>query len=156
MINFKEAALADHLIIRELAAQELPRAFPIVSQLRPHLTPQNFAALVTTMRKTGYQTLALFKNQQITSYAGLAICTNLNNGRHIWIYDLVTDQASRGKGYGKLLLYYIQQHATENDIRTIALSSGLHRPQAHKFYENTAGCKKVSYVYKKDLYSQSV
>jgi len=76
---------------------------------------------------------------------------NLYYGEHIWVYELVTDEAKRGKGYGKLLLSYVDKYASDNALNCVALSSGLQREEAHKFYEKSMGYEKVSYVFKKEI-----
>ena len=103
------------------------------------------------MKPNGYQIFCLFENGEIISYAGIAILTNLYYGEHIWVYELVTDEAKRGKGYGKLLLSHIETYAKDNSLNCVALSSGLQKEEAHRFYENAMNYDKVSYVFKKNL-----
>jgi len=151
MIKFIEAELSSTLKIRELELAEFELAFPIVHQLRTHLTLQKFIDLVNEMRATNYQAICLFENEKIVSYAGLANLTNLYYGHHIWVYDLVTDENKRSNGYGKLLLEYIERHAKVNKLDCIALSSRFQLTQAHNFYENYMNYEKLSYVFKKSL-----
>lgn len=65
--------------------------------------------------------------------------------------DLVTVVNNRSKGYGKKLLSYVHQWAKENKYESVALSSGLQRTDAHRFYEHKMGYDKVSYVLKTTL-----
>jgi len=136
--------------IKELDVNDLEQAFPIVSQLRTHLSLEEYVDLVKIMKPNGYQIFCLFENREIVSYAGIAILTNLYYGKHVWVYDLVTDEAKRGKGYGKLLLSYIENYAKANSLNCVALSSGLPKEDAHRFYENAMNYDKVSYVFKKN------
>ena len=55
------------------------------------------------------------------------------------------------EGYGEKLLSYIHKWANENKYESVALSSGLQRTDAHRFYENKMGYDKVSYVFKASL-----
>jgi GNAT superfamily N-acetyltransferase len=52
--------------------------------------------------------------EKIVAYAGIALRTEFVYGHHIWVYDLVTDSASRSKGYGKTLLSCIDEYAKNN------------------------------------------
>jgi len=141
----------DKIEINELEINEanLRQAFPVVSQLRPHLGLEEYIKLTITMKPQGYQIFCLCKNEKITSYAGIAILTNLYYGKHIWVYELVTDNSERSNGYGKMLLSHIEAYAKDCSANCVALSSGLEKVGAHNFYENLMGYSKVSYVFKK-------
>ena len=45
----------------------------------------------------------------------------------------------------------LETWAKENDCGVVALSSGVQRTDAHRFYEEKAGYEKPSYVFKKVL-----
>ncbi|HWO98810.1 MAG TPA: GNAT family N-acetyltransferase, partial [Bacillus sp. (in: firmicutes)] len=72
-------------------------------------------------------------------------------GRFVWVCDLVTDSDKRSKGYGEKLLTYVHEWAKENNYESVALSSGLQRTDAHRFYEDKMKYDKVSYVFKASL-----
>jgi len=151
MKKFKETQISDTVTIKELDTGELEQAFPVLSQLRTHLTLEAYLKLVKSMVSDGYRIICLFENGNTVAYAGFAAQLNLYYGAHIWVYDLVTDKARRGCGYGKLLLSYIEKYAKDNFLSCVALSSGLQREDAHKFYENSMDYQKTSYVFKKLL-----
>ena len=77
--------------------------------------------------------------------------TNLYHGKHIWVYELVTDEKFRGKGYGNLLLAYIEKYGKDISAERVALASGLQRQEAHRFYEKAMDYAKTSYIFVKDL-----
>ena len=142
---------SDTLEIKELEIDELEQAFPVISQLRPHLNFKSYLEIVKTMKTSGYTVACLFEGKNIVSYIGYANLTNLYNGSHVWVYDLVTDESKRGNGYGKLLLDYVEKWAEKNKISCVVLSSGLQRTTAHKFYEKGMSYSKTSYVFKKEI-----
>ena len=150
-MEFNEITISDTLTVKELELSDLELAFPVIGQLRTHLGFAEYLALVGEMKMNGYQVLCLFEGDQVVSYAGFAKGTNLYYGRHVWVYDLVTDQAKRGKGYGKLLLSCVEGLARENSVECIALSSRFVMESAHRFYENAMEYDKIGYVFKKDL-----
>ena len=49
--------------------------------------------------------------------------------------DLVTDEAMRSKGLGKALLEWLSREAQRLGCGQVHLDSGLHRLDAHRFYE---------------------
>lgn len=94
---------------------------------------------------------ALLEKEKIVAVAGVIQLTNLYYGKHIWVYDLVTDESNRSKGYGEKLLSYVQTWGKEKGCGIVALSSGLSRIDAHRFYENKMGYAKTGYVIQKTL-----
>ncbi|MBP1989010.1 GNAT family N-acetyltransferase [Paenibacillus eucommiae] len=139
-------------MITELTTeQEWLDALPVLNELRPDLTEATFLPLMRTMVQEGYRLFALINNEQIQSLAGIAIKTNFYYQRHVFVYDLVTKSQSRSQGCGKALLSYIHQFAKDNDCETVALESGLHRVDAHRFYEKKMNYKKFCYSFKKPI-----
>jgi GNAT superfamily N-acetyltransferase len=64
---------------------------------------------------------------------------------------LVTDSTKRSNGYGEKLLDFVHEWASHHNYQCVALSSGLQRVDAHRFYEAKMGYDKVSYVFKKNM-----
>ena len=56
----------------------------------------------------------------------------------------------RCQGIGKMLLDQVEQFAKEQSAPYIGLASGIHRVDAHAFYEN-CGYQKTSYWFRKSL-----
>ncbi|NEU31925.1 GNAT family N-acetyltransferase [bacterium LRH843] len=141
------------LIIKELQSRnEITEAFPVMRQLRTHLDESSYLELVSeAQEKEGYKMFALFDGNDIVAVIGFQPMITLYYGRFIWVCDLVTDANKRSEGYGEKLLSYIHKWANENKYESVALSSGLQRTDAHRFYENKMGYSKVSYVFKASL-----
>ncbi|CAM4425179.1 GNAT family N-acetyltransferase [Paenibacillus tarimensis] len=139
--------------IQELkSAEEIKQSYGVMNQLRTDLTEEQYLDLYGRMAGEGYRLMALFDEEdKLVSLAGFSILTNLYYYKHIWVYDLITDQAARSMGYGEKLLVHLEQLAKENGCYCIALSSGFPRKDAHRFYETRAGYSKESYVFKKVL-----
>ena len=145
-----EQIISESLKIRELKADELEQAFDVVCQLRTGILLDEFLITVKTMMKNGYKIACLFENNKIVSYVGFSRLLTLY-GDHIWVYDLVTDENQRSKGYGKLLLSYVEELAKSNSLKCVALSSRIQREDAHRFYEKTMNYEKASYLFRKEL-----
>ncbi len=130
---------------------EWREAFPVMGQLRTHLDESAYLNHVRDMTAEGYRLFALYEDTAIVALAGVIILTNLYYGRHVYVYDLVTDAARRSRGYGETLLNHIHDWGREQGCRCVALSSGLQREGAHRFYEQKMGYDRQSYVFKKEL-----
>jgi GNAT superfamily N-acetyltransferase len=138
--------------IKELVNKEgLLKAFPIMKQLRTHLVEETYLNLIEDMKREGYKMFALYLVNEVVAVAGVIKLTNLYYGKHVWVNDLVTDVNQRSKKYGQILLSFINEWAKENGCDVVALSSGLQRLEAHKFYESKMRFDKTSYVFKKQL-----
>lgn len=141
------------ITIKELQTEdEIQEAFPIMKQLRNHLDEEIYLDLVLEAKeKDSYKMFALIDEGEIVAVTGFKTMITLYYGRFVWVGDLVTDTNKRSKGYGEKLLRYVHEWAKENSYESVALSSGLQRTDAHRFYENKMDYDKVSYVFKKSF-----
>ena len=100
------------------------------------------------MKEENYKLFSLYDEiGEVVSLAGVTICTNFIT-KHVFVYDLVTAEAHRSKGYGNVLLSYIENWGKEYGCESIALTSAFPRLDAHRFYERE-GYDKVSYSFHK-------
>lgn len=138
--------------VKELVAKEEWLAvFPLIKQLRTHLDEESYLAYLRVMKEQGYTLFAYYDHEEIVAVAGAVITTNFYYGRHVWVYELVTDKKYRSNGYGDQLLQYIETWGKENGCEKVALSSGVKREDAHRFYELKRGFNQASYVFVKKL-----
>lgn len=140
------------ITIKELKEEsQWKEAFSVMKQLRTNLDEETYLQLLKNMHIEGYKMFALFESDQIVAVTGVIQLTNLYYGNHIWVYDLITDESRRSLGYGEKLLSYVQAWAKGIGCEIIALSSGLLRTDAHRFYEEKMGYTKSSYVFRAQL-----
>lgn len=140
--------------IRELVSRdEWREAFSVMKQLRTHLDEGTYLRYIEEMTTDGYRLFGLFSgdDDELAALAGVGIETNMYYGRHLWVFELVTDSAQRSEGFGERLFAFLREWAERRGCERIALSSGLQRPDAHRFYEERAGMDKASYVFTCDL-----
>jgi len=136
--------------IREITLQELETVYEVVKQLRVDLSYKEFEDLIYDMRHMEYKMIGVFEGESLITYAGVAIQTNLYHKRHLFVFDLVTDEKYQSKGYGAMMMEYLHDYAKMGMCENIVLSSGLGRKDAHRFYEKEGFAKK-SYVFVKPL-----
>lgn len=136
--------------IRELSLRELSSAYELVSQLRTSLSYDEFEDLIYEMRSIEYKMFGITEGEELITYAGVSIQTNLYHKRHLFVFDLVTHEAYRGKGYGVMMLEFLRDYAKMGMCENIVLSSGFQREDAHRFYENN-GFSKKSFVFLKEV-----
>jgi GNAT superfamily N-acetyltransferase len=139
-------------MIKELVEEkEWLEAFPVMNELRTHLNESTYLEILHSMREEGYKLFALYHNEQVVAVTGVAIRTNFYYGKHVFVYELVTQSSQRSKGYGEKLLSYIHQYAIDNGCGIVTLESALFRSDAHRFYETKMGYEKFCYSFKKVL-----
>lgn len=136
--------------IREILLTELDEAYEVIKELRPELSYNEYEDLVYDMRHQEYKIFGLYYQDKLSTYAGVAIQVNLYWKRHLYIYDLVTKTELRSLGHGKEMLSYLEDYAKVMQCTKVALSSGLPRLEAHRFYERE-GYEKKSFVFLKSL-----
>ncbi|NBD24892.1 GNAT family N-acetyltransferase [Paenibacillus glycinis] len=134
-------------MIRALMEErEWLEGYPVMKELRTHLSQRTYLDFLRKMREEGYKMFALYENNEIVALAGLSILTNFYFGKHAFIYDLVTKSTARSKGHGRELLAHIHHYARENGCGIVALGSGLANIDAHRFYETKMGYEKAAYT----------
>ncbi|MEJ2415269.1 MAG: GNAT family N-acetyltransferase [Sulfurimonas sp.] len=136
--------------IRELTLKELDIAWDVVKELRTQLDYEEFEDLIYDMRDINYTMIGIFEKDQLITYAGVNVTTNLYHKRHLFVYELVTLNSYRSQGYGKLMLEYLYDYAKMGACENVVLSSGFAREDAHSFYEKN-GFEKKSFVFVKPI-----
>lgn len=140
-------------IIKELQSRrEIIEAFPIMQQLRTHLNENSYLELVIdAIENDSYKMFALYDRDEMVAVVGFKPMITLYYGRFVWVCDLVTNSKKRSNGYGEKLLTFVHTWAKDNGYTSVALSSGLQRTDAHRFYEDKMGYDKVSFVFKTNI-----
>ena len=122
--------------IRELDLKELQTVYDVLSQLRVDLSYKEFEDLIYDMRHMEYRMIGIMDADELITYAGVAVQTNLYHKRHLYVFDLITDEKYQGKGYGKMMLDYLVDYAKMGMCENIVLSSGFQREDAHSKEES--------------------
>ena len=122
---------------------EILCVFPILKQLRPHLSKEKFLSEVRRLEGEGYRIVYL-KAPDIYAVAGYRFMEKFATGLVLYVDDLVTSSEHRSKGYGKLLLAWLLKEAKNSGCRFLTLDSGLKRLDAHVFYR-AHGLEEIAY-----------
>jgi GNAT superfamily N-acetyltransferase len=108
---------------------------PVLAELRTELTPESFAAIYAEGHPQGLRFTAAFDDDdRCVGVAGWRVIATTVAARKLYIDDLVTSAAGRGRGIGRALLAELSRRAREAGCRVIDLDSGVHRSDAHRFY----------------------
>ena len=114
--------------------EQIIECFSTISQLRPHLTKENFVEQVRRQQKDNYQLAFIKVENQVVAVAGFFISESLAHGKFLYVYDLIVDENVRSKGYGKNIFEWLVDYAKSKDCNVLRLDSGVQRFDAHRFY----------------------
>ena len=124
--------------IRELHPSETALALPALRELRTHLTSvDDFVRRVDEgQRPEGYRLVGVFEEGDgaPVAVAGFRIGSSLAWGRYLYVDDLVTKAAFRGRGHGSALMHWLVEEAQRLGCDSLHLDSGTQRHDAHRFY----------------------
>ena len=109
--------------IRELDLKELYTVYDVLVQLRSELTYEEFEDLIYDMRHMEYKMIGIMDKEKLITYAGVAVQTNLYYKRHLFVFDLVTDESYRQQGYGKMMIEYLKDYAKMGMCQNLVFSS---------------------------------
>lgn len=122
-------------IIPAQSETEIKKCFAVIKLLRPHLDEGGFVQQVQRqMANHGYQLLFIEEDGKVKAAAGYRIAEFLAWGKTLYVDDLITDEAERGRGFGGALLQWLQAKAKESGCAEFHLDSGVHRFDAHRLY----------------------
>ncbi|MFD3510921.1 GNAT family N-acetyltransferase [Nocardia sp. NPDC058666] len=126
--------------IREIAGDDTESATPALLELRPQWgTTARLAEFIDTeLRPVGYRLVGVFESGSATalSVAGFRESRSTAWGHHVYIDDVSTLPAARGRGHADRLLDWITAEATRLTCTAIHLDSGVGpaRAAAHRLY----------------------
>ncbi|MFS0724004.1 GNAT family N-acetyltransferase [Paenibacillus sp. 1P07SE] len=117
--------------------EDILATYPLMKQLRPHLEASHYSQRIRELQADrGYHLAVLVDEGSARACAGFRLCDSLAWGRHLYVDDLITDEASRGKGYAGQLFDWLEEEASRLGCAELHLDSGVHRHDAHRFYLN--------------------
>ncbi len=114
--------------------QDAQFAFPVMEQLRPDIDEEHFPQRIDELMEDGYQLAMLFQELKVVACAGYSYGDSLAWGKYLYVHDLVTDEESRGQGFGSALLSWLKEQARQHGCDQLHLDSGVRREGAHRFY----------------------
>lgn len=130
--------------------EEILACYPVMAELRPQYSEEEFLAKVRRlMAEHGFE-LAYLDDDGIKAVAGIRMGDWLPTGKYLEVEDLVTAESARSKGYGKALLHWLFDYAKRNGCEIVKLVSATHRVDAHRFYERE-GMPKTAWFFAKAL-----
>ena len=121
------------MTIRELHSDEDIRlAYPLMKVLRERISSATFVPEVRRQQQVGYRLIGGFEQERIVVLAGIRRAHTLSRGDHLFVDDLVSDEAVRGAGKGREMMQWLARGAAAEGTPRIYLDA---RITAKGFYE---------------------
>lgn len=126
--------------VRNAQREDLARVLELYRQLQPDdpvLTHENAgAAFETILREPWLSLFVLEHGGQLQSTCYLNVIPNITRSARPYaiIENVVTDQANRGKGYGKRIMAHALAVAWEAGCYKVMLLTGSKSESTHAFY----------------------
>ena len=117
------------------AESEVAACYELMRQLRPHLASE--LELIERWRRqadVGYRLLAIWDGPKPVALAGYRVQDNLRHGPHLYVDDLVTDEALRSCGHGHALMERLKAEARMLGCAKLILDTPLTNTLGHRFY----------------------
>lgn len=130
--------------IEEILPPHTPRAWPALSALRPQLghATELVQAVDGAQRAEGYRLVGAFESPggeaDAVAVAGFRVLHTLAWGVTLYVDDLSTVEAGRGRGHAGALLHWLVGEAGRLGCHELHLDSGVGpaRHGAHRLYLN--------------------
>lgn len=141
--------------IREVAEGETHRAAAALLELRTDAGPLDaLIARIDAQRGGGYRIVGAFDEggEEAEAVIGFKVTENLVWGRYLYIEDVVTAAAGRGKGHALALMEWVLDEGRRAGCGQVHLNSGVGgaRRGAHRFYFNS-GFQISAFHFSRDL-----
>jgi GNAT superfamily N-acetyltransferase len=114
--------------------QLLNACYPVVAELRPQVSQDEFLPLVKRLAAINNFKMAFLEDDGIKAVAGYRVSEWLAGGRYLEIEDFVTASAARSRGHGGALFDWLVAEAARAGCRQVRLVSNVRRVDAHRFY----------------------
>lgn len=142
-----------HFVIRKIDLEdssELRKVFEVIHQLRTHINLEQYVSLLAQMKHEAYELWVYEEGSEIKGAMGIRSYTDFVRGTHLYIDDLVVNEAHRSQKIGAQLLAFAEDEAKRRKIPSLRLACALSNTGGMKFYEREAWAKR-SYNYVKKL-----
>lgn len=133
------------------STQDLKRCYPVMKELRTHLSFEDFISIYKKSHKNdGYEIAAIEDQGSILAVMGYRFLHDFVRGKHLYIDDLVSTERVRSQGLGKYLLSFAEKIAKDNNCKSLRLCTGIENERGVIFYERN-GWTKRAFAYTKKI-----
>ena len=97
-----------------------------------------------------YHCFGIFKDNNLVGLSSGWVTVRFYCGKQLEVDNLMIEPELQSKGYGKILMEYLENWAKDNGCLTVELNTYVFNERSHKFYFNQ-GYKIIGYHFQKSL-----
>ena len=120
--------------VEEISISHLHVILPLIQKLNPELTPAILIERLDTMKTHDYHCAGLYLEEELIGISGFWIGGKFYCGKYMELDNVFIDEKYRSKGFGELLVDWLEQHAKTLGCEVIMLDAYVSNTRAHKFY----------------------
>jgi GNAT superfamily N-acetyltransferase len=125
------------MLVRELLDKEEMLSFlPVLNELYPSLTAEEYSRELDEMLPCRYGQVAAFEEDECVAICGFWIGNKLWVGKYLELDNIVVRASHRSQGVGKLMFDFLERKAMEQQCKMLSLDSYTSNFKAHKFFYN--------------------
>ncbi len=117
-----------------LTTTEFSALYPLIEQLNPGLSRQQYNVFLKEALAGGYRCFGGYQGKKLVAACGIWTMTRFWCGKFIEIDNLVVDKHQRNSGIGKLLLDEVEAVAKREKCQMLLAASYTHNTASHRFY----------------------
>ena len=122
--------------IREVLPQEVMGVYPVLKELRPHISEEQFKLIYEKARAADqFSFYGYYENNECLGLMGLRYLYDYVHQFHLYIDDLVVLPSQQSKGIGAELLKFAEALAKEKKCTGLRLCTGTENERGKRFYE---------------------
>ncbi len=127
-------ALPDSEVSKATTEADVRRCWLVFQELRPHLTEEEFVNRWKIQREEGYEIVYVEFDDEVVAAAGFRVIHTMAWGKILYLDDLIASGTQHGRGWGTILLIWLQEKARIERCDGMHLDTGYQRHAAHKAY----------------------
>ena len=139
------------ILLRHARPNDAKELAQLVTDLGYPVDSAELWSRIEKMPSGAYQTLVALMENKVAGFIGLLTLPVYEHPRPIgWILALCISPQHRRQGIGTALIHEAEKYYRTRGVTDMRLHSGIHRDEAHEFYEKM-GFDKSGYRFKKKL-----
>ena len=139
------------ITIQKLNLDFLDNILDLAQKINPHKTFDELnQKQIEMFAYDHYHCFGIFNDNILVGLSSAWVTVRFYCGKQLEVDNLMVEPTLQSKGYGKILMEYLENWAKENGCLTVELNTYVFNERSHKFYFNQ-GYKIIGYHFQKTL-----
>ena len=122
--------------IKNAIKEDIDKLIPALLKLRPHRSIKELKEMIARLMVDGVRLIYIGNDEIAFSVAAYQKLNMLFSGKTLYVDDLITLSAHRGKGCAGRLIDWLIAYSNNNSYAHLSLDFGFNRKDAYRLYLN--------------------